>query len=67
MEPISGTGDSLTGIVGALIAAKYPVLQACSLAARANRVMGLFANPTPASSIANLLQYLPEALETVLA
>jgi ADP-dependent NAD(P)H-hydrate dehydratase / NAD(P)H-hydrate epimerase len=67
MEPIGGTGDSLTGLVGALIAAKYPLLQACSLAARANRVMGLLANPTPASSIAALLQFLPEALETVLA
>ena len=66
MEPIGGTGDSLTGLVGALIAAKYPLVQACSLAARANRIMGLLANPTPASSVAALLQSLPKALEKVL-
>lgn len=67
MEPIGGTGDSLTGLVGGLIAAKYPILQACSLAARANRVMGLLADPNPASSVAHLLQFLPEAVKTILA
>lgn len=66
MEPIGGTGDSLTGLVGALVAANHPVLHACSAAARANRFMGLLANPTPASSIATLLDFLPEALQTVL-
>jgi NAD(P)H-hydrate repair Nnr-like enzyme with NAD(P)H-hydrate dehydratase domain len=67
MEPIGGTGDSLTGIVGALIAGKYPIPQACSLAARVNRMMGFFANPTPASSITELLGSLPEAMNTVLS
>jgi ADP-dependent NAD(P)H-hydrate dehydratase / NAD(P)H-hydrate epimerase len=66
MEPIGGTGDSLTGIVGALVAGNYPIPQACSLAARVNRVMGLLANPTPASSIGELLRFLPEALQKVL-
>lgn len=66
MEPVGGTGDSLTGIVGALIAAKYPIPQACSLAARINRTMGLLAKPTPASSIEELLRSLPEALKSVL-
>jgi ADP-dependent NAD(P)H-hydrate dehydratase / NAD(P)H-hydrate epimerase len=66
MEPVGGTGDSLTGIVGALIAARYPIAQACSLAARANRMMGLLAKPTPASSIEELLHSLPEAMKTVI-
>jgi ADP-dependent NAD(P)H-hydrate dehydratase / NAD(P)H-hydrate epimerase len=66
MEPVGGTGDSLTGLVGAFIAGRYPIPQACSLAAQVNRVMGLLANPTPASPIAELLHSLPEALETVL-
>lgn len=67
MEPVGGTGDSLTGIVGALIAGNYPIPQACSLAAKINRVMGFIAQPTPASSIEELLHSLPEALKRVLA
>jgi ADP-dependent NAD(P)H-hydrate dehydratase / NAD(P)H-hydrate epimerase len=66
LEPIGGTGDSLTGLVGALIAARYPILEACILAAKANRLMGLLAQPTPACSIAKLLLSLPSALEAVL-
>lgn len=65
MEPVGGTGDSLTGIVGALLAAGYPIPEACSLAARINRTMGLLANPTPASSIEELLHSLPQALKMV--
>jgi NAD(P)H-hydrate repair Nnr-like enzyme with NAD(P)H-hydrate dehydratase domain len=63
MEPVGGTGDSLTGIAGALIAAGRPIPEACSLAARVNRTMGLLANPTPASSIESLLPFLPRALK----
>lgn len=63
MEPIGGTGDSLTGLVAAMVAAGRPVVESCSMAARANRLMGLLANPTPAFSIAQLLKYLPEAIE----
>ncbi|HOI93960.1 MAG TPA: NAD(P)H-hydrate dehydratase [Syntrophobacter fumaroxidans] len=66
MEPIGGTGDTLTALAGAFIAARYPIPQACSLAAKVNRVMGLLARPTPASTIADLLRSLPEALKTVL-
>jgi ADP-dependent NAD(P)H-hydrate dehydratase / NAD(P)H-hydrate epimerase len=66
LEPIGGTGDTLTGLVGALIAGKFPIPQACILAAKANRFMGLLAKPTPASSIADLLLSLPAAAEAVL-
>jgi len=64
MEPVGGTGDTLTGIVGALIAAGYPIPEACSLAATVNRMMGLLARPTPASPIGELLHSLPQALKT---
>lgn len=67
MEPIGGTGDTLTGIVAAMIAYGYSVPYAATNAARANRIMGLLANPTPAFSVAQLLPALPKALETVLA
>lgn len=66
MEPIGGTGDSLTGLVSSLIASGMPVEAAASAAARSNRYMGLYANPTPAHSISDLLVYLPEALKTAL-
>ena len=65
MEPVGGTGDTLTALVGAFIAGRYPIPQACSLAARVNRVMGLLARPTPASPIGELLHSLPAALETL--
>lgn len=65
MEPVGGTGDSLTGLVSSLIASGFTIDKAASVAARANRYMGFLANPTPAFSIAECLKFLPEALERV--
>lgn len=67
MEPIGGTGDTLTGIVSALVAAGHPMVRSCVLAAKANRWMGALADPTPAFSVADLLPSLPLALEKVLS
>lgn len=66
MEPIGGTGDSLTGIVAALIAAGKPIPEAALLAAKINRFLGVLSNPTPAFSIADLLPALPRAIEIAL-
>jgi len=66
MEPIGGTGDTLTALVGTFIAGRHSIPQACSLAAKVNRVMGMLARPTPASPIGELLASLPQAMETVL-
>jgi ADP-dependent NAD(P)H-hydrate dehydratase / NAD(P)H-hydrate epimerase len=63
MEPIGGTGDTLTGIVTALLASGKPMVRACVVAARANRLLGHLAQPTPAYSVADLLPFLPQALE----
>ncbi len=67
MEPIGGTGDTLTGIVAALLASGRSVPEAAVLGAKANRLMGLLADPTPASSVDELLLALPEALERTLS
>ncbi len=67
MEPIGGTGDTLTGIVSALVAAGHPMVRSCVLAARANRWMGALADPNPSFSVADLLPFLPRALERVLS
>lgn len=66
MEPIGGTGDTLTGIVAAVVASGHPLPRACSLAARANRWMGALAAPTPAFAVATLLPFLPQALNRVM-
>ncbi len=67
MEPIGGTGDSLTGIVTAFLMAEYSVSEACMRAARANRLTGFLANPSPAFSIQDLLPFLYKAAESVLS
>lgn len=59
LEPIGGTGDTVAGIVSALLSCGMPVERACSLAARANRFMGQLAQPTPATQISELLAQLP--------
>ena len=66
LEPIGGTGDTLTGLVTALLAAGTPMLRACRVAALANRYLGLLANPTPAWGVADLLPFLPQALKLAL-
>lgn len=66
LEPIGGTGDTVTGIATGLLAAGYAIPEACGLAARINRVMGQMARPTPATGVAELLRFLSGALDEVL-
>jgi len=66
MEAIGGTGDTLTGMVGALVHAGLPIPQAAVLAARANRLAGEMAALTPASQIDELIRWIPAALEKLL-
>lgn len=66
MEPIGGTGDSLTGIASALVRSGRSIPEASVQAAYVNRLLGLICNPTPAFSVAELLPALPRALEMVL-
>ena len=66
LEPIGGTGDLVTGLVTGLLAGGMEIAQACLTAARASRIAGQMANPTPATQIAELLPFLPEALRKAL-
>ncbi len=66
LEPIGGTGDTLTGIVAALTYAGYPVAEAATMAARANRLAGELVNPTPATQVVDIVKEIPKALESVL-
>ncbi|MBG0775761.1 MAG: sugar kinase [Desulfovibrionaceae bacterium] len=73
MEAMGGTGDTLTGLAAALLAAlrargsEPDVARAARLAARVNRVAGALAAPTPATQVAEIVARIPEALDRVLA
>lgn len=62
LEPIGGTGDTLTGIVAALAAHGLDLEAAALLAARVNRLAGLLASPTPATQVGEIIQQIPRAL-----
>lgn len=67
MEAIGGTGDTITGVLGALIHAGLEISTAAVMAARANRLAGKLACLTPASQIDELIRWLPEALARLAA
>jgi len=66
LEAIGGTGDTLTGIVSALVYAGYEPEKACLIAAKANRLAGALASPTPATQISEIINFIPEAIKTLL-
>jgi len=66
LEPIGGTGDTITGIVSTLIDAGYEPTKACLLAARTNRLAGQLANPTPATKVLEIVNHIGEAVKQVL-
>jgi len=65
MEAIGGTGDSLTGILSALIYGGYEKIDACTKAARINRIAGKLAQPDPSTSISHIIDKIPDALKEV--
>jgi hypothetical protein len=67
MEAMGGTGDTLTGIVSALAASGVPIHDAAVVAARANRIAGSFARPTPATQVMEIIIHIPQALKGVLS
>jgi hypothetical protein len=66
LEPIGGTGDTITGIVSALIHSGIDTVKASVSACRANRIAGQLANPTPATHVSKIIAKIPEAIETVI-
>jgi hypothetical protein len=65
LEPVGGTGDTVTGIVSALVASGMSVEDAAVLAAKVNRVAGLYANPTPATQVLEIIRQIPRAMEEI--
>lgn len=59
LEPIGGTGDTITGIAAAFLAAGLPTVDAAVCAARANREAGRRLGARPDHRAADLVERLP--------
>lgn len=67
LEAIGGTGDTLTGIVSALIDSGMEIREAAAVAARVNRLAGQYGKPTAATQVMELVSHIPEAMQSVLS
>jgi len=67
MEAMGGTGDTLTGIVAALIESGMETSKAAIVAAKTNRLAGYYARPTPATQVIEIVLHIPKALEEILS
>lgn len=63
LECIGGTGDTITGMVAALIYAGIDMENAAVLSAKANRIAGQLVGVTPATAIKEMINCLPVVLE----
>jgi len=66
LEPIGGTGDTITGEISALISSGMDVVEACVAACKINRTAGELARPAPDTTIAQFIPYIGEAVKKVL-
>jgi NAD(P)H-hydrate repair Nnr-like enzyme with NAD(P)H-hydrate dehydratase domain len=59
LEPIGGTGDTITGLVAAFVCAGLEPTEAAIMAARSNRMAGKYAEPTPATRVKGIIDHFP--------
>lgn len=64
LEPIGGTGDLVAGIITGLLASGFAMDQACLIGSKVARIAGQMAHPSPATSINDILPFLPAALQS---
>ncbi|MBW1709623.1 MAG: sugar kinase [Deltaproteobacteria bacterium] len=62
MEAIGGTGDTLTGILSALINAQNDPEASAVTAAKVNRMAGHLSNPNPSTQVLDIIEHIPTAL-----
>lgn len=67
LEAIGGTGDTISGMVCAMIAAGFSHHDAAVAALKANRKAGEIACATPATKIWQIVDAIPAALENILS
>jgi NAD(P)H-hydrate repair Nnr-like enzyme with NAD(P)H-hydrate dehydratase domain len=63
MEAIGGTGDTVTGLVSALVYVGIAVHKAAVIAAKVNRMAGEFAGATPATKVWEIIAQFPAVLK----
>lgn len=66
MEAMGGTGDTLTGILTALVGSGMKIPKAAEIAAKTNRLAGFYTSPTPATQVMEIIHRIPRALTEVL-
>ena len=66
LEPIGGTGDTITGVVSALVYAGLEPDEAAIIAARANRMAGKYAGVTPATKVKEVIAWFPSVFKDYL-
>jgi len=59
LEAIGGTGDTISGMVGAFVHGGFDEVTAARVTIRANRMAGLYAGATPATRIWQVIEVLP--------
>lgn len=59
LEPIGGTGDTITGLVSAFVYSGLEPYKAATIAAKTNRMAGKIVQPTPATKVANIIDQFP--------
>jgi NAD(P)H-hydrate repair Nnr-like enzyme with NAD(P)H-hydrate dehydratase domain len=65
LEAIGGTGDTISGMIGAFVASGMSHREAVIAAATANRQAGVYARVSPATKIRQVVAALPAALKDV--
>jgi NAD(P)H-hydrate repair Nnr-like enzyme with NAD(P)H-hydrate dehydratase domain len=66
LEAIGGTGDTITGLISALVYAELEPHEAAIIAARANRMAGKYAKVTPATRVSRVTEYFPTVFKDYL-
>jgi len=67
LEPIGGTGDTITGLVSGLVYGGYRPLDAAIIATKTNRAAGRSVNPTPATLVKEIADAFPAVLDKYLS
>jgi hydroxymethylpyrimidine/phosphomethylpyrimidine kinase len=62
LEPIGGTGDTITGLVSALVYAGLEPKDAAIVACRTNRMAGKLTQPSPATRVRQIVDQFPAVL-----
>ncbi len=66
LEAIGGTGDTITGLVSALVHAELELHEAAIIAAKSNRMAGKFAQATPATRVWQIIEQIPSVFKEYL-